>query len=75
MICEQINEELLQTQKVLILLQLLEVHSNVDKITEGELDFIKTVAISFKIDIQSSWSHIKQSRVRHHKPSSFSALE
>ena len=51
MICEQINEELLQTQKVLILLQLLEVLNEDDIKNDKELDFIKTVAITFKIDI------------------------
>ncbi|MBN1187612.1 MAG: ATP-binding cassette domain-containing protein [Bacteroidales bacterium] len=51
MICEQINEELLQTQKVLILLQLLEVINEVKVQNDKELDFIKTVAITFKIDI------------------------
>ena len=49
MICEQINEELRQEQKILVLLQLIEFISYGEKITENELEFVKTVADIFNI--------------------------
>ena len=49
MICQQINEELQQEQKVIVLLQLLEFISFGAQITEKELDFTKTVADTFNI--------------------------
>jgi len=49
MICEQINEELRQEQKVLVLLQLIEFISFSENISENELEFVKTVAEIFKI--------------------------
>jgi ABC-type multidrug transport system ATPase subunit len=49
MICQQINEELQQDQKVVVLIQLLEFISYGDEITEKELDFVETVADTFKI--------------------------
>lgn len=48
-ICQQINEELKQEQKILALLQLLEFISFGEEITEKELDFVKTVADIFNI--------------------------
>ncbi|MBI4648761.1 MAG: ATP-binding cassette domain-containing protein [Bacteroidia bacterium] len=48
-ICEQVNEELRQEQKVLVLLQLLEFISYDGNITEDELEFVKTVASTFNI--------------------------
>lgn len=49
MICQQINEELQQDQKVVVLIQLLEFISYGDEITDKELDFVETVADTFKI--------------------------
>ena len=49
MICEQINEELRQEQKVLVLMQLLEFISYGETITNSELEFVKTVADIFNI--------------------------
>ncbi len=48
-ICQQINEELKQDQKILVLLQLLEFISFGEEITEKELDFVKTVSDIFNI--------------------------
>ncbi len=48
-ICEQINGELQQDQKLLVLLQLLEFISFGEEITEKELDFVKTVSDIFNI--------------------------
>ena len=47
-ICNEINEELTQQQKVIVLFQLLEfARSDGDTVTEQELEFIRTVADSF----------------------------
>lgn len=48
-ICYQINLELQQEQKVLVVLRLLEYIKFVNKISEKELEFIRTVADSFNI--------------------------
>lgn len=48
-ICQQINEELHQDQKILVLLQLLEFISYGEEITEKDLDFVKTVSDIFNI--------------------------
>lgn len=48
-ICQQINEELHQDQKILVLLQLLEFISYGEIITEKDLDFVKTVSDIFNI--------------------------
>ncbi|MFH2095508.1 MAG: ATP-binding cassette domain-containing protein [Bacteroidota bacterium] len=48
-ICEQINEELRQEQKILVLLKLLEFINYDQVITELELEFVKTVADVFNI--------------------------
>lgn len=64
MICQQINEELQQDQKVVVLIQLLEFVSYGDEITEKELDFVETVADTFKIpaaDYQNSKAFILDS--------------
>lgn len=48
-ICQQINEELHQEQKILALLQLLEFISYGEEITEKDLDFVKTVSDIFNV--------------------------
>lgn len=47
-ICSQINEELTQQQKVIVLIRLLEFVFS-DEYTEQEIEFLKTVASSFNI--------------------------
>jgi len=47
-ICEQINEELTQKQKFVLLVRLLE-FINIDQISDVELDFVSTVATAFNI--------------------------
>ena len=49
-ICSQINEELRQEQKVLVLLQLLEFVHFGGNVNETELEFIETVAEIFNIE-------------------------
>jgi len=50
-ICTQINEELTQTQKVIVLVQLLEFSkSGGGKVTDQEQEFIKTVSDTFNIE-------------------------
>ncbi len=48
-ICEQINEELQQDQKILVMLQLLEFISYGEEISDMEMDFVKTVSDVFNI--------------------------
>jgi ABC-type multidrug transport system ATPase subunit len=48
-ICEKINEELHQNQKVYVLIQLMDFISLGEEITENELDFLQTVADAFNI--------------------------
>jgi ABC-type multidrug transport system ATPase subunit len=48
-ICEKINEELQQKQKIYVLVQLLDFISLGEEITETELDFIQTVSTAFYI--------------------------
>lgn len=48
-ICEQINEELTQKQKFVVLLNLMEFVCHGGKITDLELEFISTVSSSFNI--------------------------
>lgn len=48
-ICEQVNEELRQEQKMLVLLKLLEFINFNSNITEYELEFVKTVSEVFNI--------------------------
>ena len=49
-ICEKINEELEQKQKIYVLVQLIEYISLGDEVTENELDFLHTVAAAFYIN-------------------------
>lgn len=53
LICTEINEELTQKQKILVLVQLLEFVksdlTDIENITEQELDFLITVAEVFKV--------------------------
>jgi ABC transport system ATP-binding/permease protein len=46
-ICEKINNELKQKQKIYVLIQLIDFVSLGEEITENELDFIQTVADAF----------------------------
>jgi len=46
-ICEDINAELRQEQKIVVLLQLLEFISSDNNCTDKELDFVKTVSDTF----------------------------
>ncbi len=48
-ICEQINEELHQDQKIYVLIQLLDFISLGEEITENILDFLQTVSDAFNI--------------------------
>jgi len=48
-ICKQINENLQQEQKILVLIQLLEFIHKSEEITDIEKDFTETVADAFKI--------------------------
>jgi ABC-type multidrug transport system ATPase subunit len=49
-ICSQINEELTQRQKMIVLLRIFEfIHAN-DQITDQEDEFVNTVAETFNID-------------------------
>ncbi|MFO7933830.1 MAG: ATP-binding cassette domain-containing protein [Bacteroidales bacterium] len=51
-ICEQINEELEQPQKIYVLIQLIEYIAFGIEIREKELDFLQTVASAFNIPDQ-----------------------
>ena len=48
-ICEKINEELHQDQKMYVLIQLMDFISLGEEITENELDFLQTVSDAFNI--------------------------
>ncbi|RPI42358.1 MAG: ATP-binding cassette domain-containing protein, partial [Bacteroidetes bacterium] len=48
-ICEQINEELEQRQKIYVIIQLIEYIAYGIEIREKELDFLQTVAVAFNI--------------------------
>ena len=48
-ICEQINEELQQKQKLYVLIQLIDYISLGEEVTENEIEFLDTVAMSFYI--------------------------
>jgi ABC transport system ATP-binding/permease protein len=48
-ICEKINEELQQKQKIYVLVKLMDYISLGEEITENELDFLQTVANAFNI--------------------------
>ncbi len=49
-ICSQVNDELRQEQKMLVLLKLFEFINHESSITEEELEFVKTVADTFNIN-------------------------
>jgi uncharacterized tellurite resistance protein B-like protein len=49
-ICSQINEQLRQEQKMLVLLKLFEFINYNEHISEYEIDFVKTVAETFNIN-------------------------
>lgn len=64
-ICSQINEELTQRQKVIVLLRIFEfIHAN-EQVNEQEQEFVHTVAESFNISekeylqLKSSSRHLK----------------
>jgi len=48
-ICSEINEELIQTQKYIVLVQLLEFIKSEEAISEQELEFVSAVADAFNI--------------------------
>jgi ABC-type multidrug transport system ATPase subunit/uncharacterized tellurite resistance protein B-like protein len=59
-ICDQINKELAQKQKIIVLVRLFEfVNSNNDTISEQEFEFIKAVAESFYIE-DEEYTRIKE---------------
>jgi len=49
-ICTQINTELTQVQKVVVLIRLLEFINSNEEISEQEMDFVTTVAETFNIE-------------------------
>jgi ABC-type multidrug transport system ATPase subunit len=57
-ICEKINEELQQKQKIYVLIQLMDFISSGAEITENELDFLQTVANAFYIP-ETEYNNIK----------------
>ncbi len=57
-ICEKINEELQQTQKIYVIVQLVDYISSGQEITENELDFLHTVADAFYIP-ESEYDNIR----------------
>lgn len=59
-ICDQINKELTQKQKIVVLVRLFEfVNSDDDEITDQEFEFISVVAGSFYID-EKEYTRIKE---------------
>jgi ABC transport system ATP-binding/permease protein len=48
-ICEQINEELKEKQKIYVFIKLIDYIASGDEITENELDFLRTVANAFYV--------------------------
>ncbi len=57
-ICEKINNELQQKQKIYVLVQLMDFISSGKEITENKLDFIQTVANAFYIS-ENEYQDIK----------------
>ena len=57
-ICEKINEELQQKQKVYVLVKLMDYISLGEEVTENELDFLQTVADAFNIG-KAEYQNIK----------------
>ena len=65
-ICEKINEELQQKQKIYVLIQLMDFISLGEEVTENELDFLQTVANAFYVpDIE--YGNIKSFIMNHSK--------
>jgi len=58
-ICEKINEELEQKQKVYVLVKLMDYISLGEEITDNEMDFIDTVANALYID-ESEYQNIRR---------------
>lgn len=58
-ICTQINEELAQKQKIVVLVRLIEFINANDIVTEQELEFVETVADTFNID-REEYERIRQ---------------
>lgn len=58
-ICTQINEELAQKQKIIVLVRLLEFINANDLVTDQELEFVETVADTFNIE-REEFLRIKQ---------------
>lgn len=56
--CQKINEQLLQSQKHVVLIELLEFIKSGSQITEKELDFTETIANVFNID-DEEYEHCK----------------
>ncbi len=52
MICHEINEQLEQKEKIIVLIRLFEFMGEDNELTEKELDFVKTVADTFYISIE-----------------------
>jgi len=48
LVCEQLNKQLFQKQKILVILQLLDILSYKDTLNESDLDLIKTLAITLQ---------------------------
>jgi ABC-type multidrug transport system ATPase subunit len=57
-ICDSINEELRQKQKIYIIIQLIDFISYGEEITENELDFLMTVALALNIP-ENEYKNIK----------------
>lgn len=51
-ICSQINEELTQRQKIIVLVRILEFINSDNQQTEKEQDFVRTVADAFNVSIE-----------------------
>lgn len=64
-ICSQINEELEQTQKYVVLVRLIEFIHSSNQISEQELEFVETVAETFNInkhDFQNIKHFVEQNK-------------
>ncbi len=74
-ICTDINRELEQKQKVIVLIRLLEfLHSAISTLTEQHLEFIQTVADTFtisKADFENSFKLVNEADVYHGKDGEF----
>ncbi len=63
-ICEQINKELHQREKVIVLMRLIEFVNEDEIITPEEFDFVSTVADAFKIP-RKEFDDLKSFMIRH----------